>query len=58
VSEAWATGRFHVAFCEGQTVVLYRGPEPSVSCPAWDALLAGAAPPASAPAEAAGPPER
>jgi hypothetical protein len=31
--EVWATGRFHVAFCEGQTVVLYRGPEPSVPCP-------------------------
>src|SRR6185503_11880643 len=46
VTEDWATGRFHVAFCESQTVVLYRGPEPSVPCPSWDALLAGAAAPA------------
>lgn len=41
VQEIWATGRFHVAFCEGQTVVLYRGPEMSVPCPSWEALLAG-----------------
>src|SRR5262249_22319905 len=39
LQEVWATGRFHVAFCEGQTVVLFRGPEPSVACPAWTALL-------------------
>jgi uncharacterized membrane protein len=57
VQETWATGRFHVGFCEGQTVVLYRGPEPSVPCPSWDAFLSGAAA-ATAPAEAAGPPER
>jgi len=56
VAAVWATGRFHVAFCQGQTVVLYRGPEPSVPCPSWDALRAGAATPA--PAEAAAPPER
>jgi uncharacterized membrane protein len=48
VQEVWATGRFHVAFCQGETVVLYRGPEPSVPCPAWDALLAGTAPAAAA----------
>jgi uncharacterized membrane protein len=56
VSEVWATGRFHVAFCQGQTVVLFRGPEPSVPCPSWDALRAGTAT-AAAP-EAAAPPER
>jgi uncharacterized membrane protein len=56
VAAVWATGRFHVAFCQGQTVVLYRGPEPSVPCPSWDAFRAGAATPA--PAEAAAPPER
>jgi uncharacterized membrane protein len=59
VLEVWATGRFHVALCQGQTVVLYRGPEPSVPCPSWEALLTGAAGPATAPAaEAAAPPER
>ena len=25
----------------GETVVLYRGPEPSVPCPSWEALMAG-----------------
>jgi uncharacterized membrane protein len=55
VQEVWATGRFHVGFCEGQTVVLYRGPEPSVACPAWEAFLAGA-PPAASAEEAAPPP--
>jgi hypothetical protein len=56
VGEVWATGRFHVAFCQGQTVVLYRGPEPSVPCPSWDALGSGAATPAAI--ESAAPPER
>ena len=56
VGAVWATGRFHVAFCQGQTVALYRGPEPSVPCPSWDSLLAGTA--TAAPAEAAAPPER
>ncbi len=56
VAAVWATGRFHVAFCQGQTVVLFRGPEPSVPCPSWDALRAGAA--TEAPTEAAAPPER
>jgi len=56
VGTVWATGRFHVAFCEGQTVVLYRGPEPSVPCPSWEAFLAGTA--AAPPPEAAAPPER
>jgi uncharacterized membrane protein len=41
VQEIWATGRFHVAFCQGQTVVLYRGPEMSAPCPSWEALMAG-----------------
>ena len=59
VQEAWATGRFHVAFCEGQTVLLYRGPEPSLPCPPFQALVSGAGAPAEAPASAApGPPER
>lgn len=57
VQEAWATGRFHVGFCDGQTVVLYRGPEASVPCPSWDAFLSGAAA-GPAPAEGAAPPER
>jgi uncharacterized membrane protein len=56
VGAVWATGRFHVGFCQGQTVVLYRGPEPSVPCPPWDAFLGGSAP--AAPAEGAAPPER
>jgi uncharacterized membrane protein len=38
--QVWATGAFHVGFCEGQTVILYRGREPSIPCPSWDALLA------------------
>jgi uncharacterized membrane protein len=55
--ELWATGRFHVAFCQGQTVVLYRGPEPSVPCPSWQALVAGRAGRIDAAPEAAcGPP--
>ena len=41
VSEIWATDASTSAFCEGQTVVLYRGPEPSIPCPSWEALLAG-----------------
>jgi uncharacterized membrane protein len=56
VAAVWASGRFHVAFCQGQTVVLYRGPEPSVPCPSWDSFRAGTA--TTAPAEAAAPPER
>jgi len=56
VQELWATGRFHVAFCEGRTVVLYRGPEPSLTCPSWDALLAGTV--TLAGPEEAGPPPR
>jgi uncharacterized membrane protein len=40
----WATGQFHVAFCEGQTVVLARGAGDGVPCPAWDALMAAPLP--------------
>jgi hypothetical protein len=40
VQELWASGQFHVAFCQGQTVVLRRGSGESVPCPAWDALIA------------------
>jgi uncharacterized membrane protein len=39
VRDAWATGAFHVAFCEGQSIVLRRGAGASASCPAWDAFL-------------------
>jgi len=39
VRDIWATGAFHVGLCDGATVVLYRGGEASVPCPAWDALL-------------------
>jgi uncharacterized membrane protein len=35
-----ASGAFHVAFCEGQTVVLRRGAgSADVECPSWTALL-------------------
>jgi uncharacterized membrane protein len=33
------SGAFHVAFCEGQTVVLRRGTAPGVECPSWAALM-------------------
>lgn len=39
MQEVWNTGNFHVAFCEGQTVVLFRGPEPGIACPAWTEFL-------------------
>jgi len=58
LQDVWATGRFHVAFCRGQTVVLYRGPEPSLPCPPWEALIAGRPPGAGEPPAAAAPPER
>jgi uncharacterized membrane protein len=38
--QVWGTGLFHVGFCEGATVVLYRGGEPSAPCPSWEALIA------------------
>jgi uncharacterized membrane protein len=41
VREIVDTGLFHVAFCQGQTAVLYRGREPGVPCPALEQLLAG-----------------
>jgi uncharacterized membrane protein len=37
--ELWATARFHVGFCRGNTVVLVRGAGPDVRCPAWQALV-------------------
>jgi hypothetical protein len=40
VQDLWATGGFHVAFCQGKSVVLFRGAGDSVPCPAWDALIA------------------
>jgi hypothetical protein len=39
VQELWAGGGFHVAFCQGQTVVLRRGSGEGVPCPAWQALV-------------------
>jgi len=46
VQELWATGAYHVAFCEGQTVVLDRRPGEGVPCPAWQALMEAPLPPA------------
>ena len=40
LQDLWATGGFHVAFCRGQSVVLFRGAGESVPCLAWDALIA------------------
>jgi uncharacterized membrane protein len=37
--EVWATGRFHVAFCRDQAVVLRRGRAESVPCPPWARLV-------------------
>jgi predicted membrane protein DUF2079 len=36
-----ASGAFHVAFCQGNTVVLRRGSAPGIDCPSWPALLSG-----------------
>jgi uncharacterized membrane protein len=56
VQDLWATGGFHVAFCQGRTVVLFRGAAGSVPCPAWDALIADRREPAPEIAEPAPPP--
>jgi hypothetical protein len=40
VQDLWDTGGFHVAFCQGESVVLFRGAGDSVPCPAWTALIA------------------
>jgi hypothetical protein len=40
LQDLWATGGVRVAFCEGRSVVLFRGAGDSVPCPAWDALMA------------------
>jgi uncharacterized membrane protein len=37
--ELWSTGRFHVAFCREQTVVLRRGMAESAACPSWERLI-------------------
>jgi uncharacterized membrane protein len=34
-----ANGRFRVAFCEGNSVVLRRRPGPSLPCASWEALM-------------------
>jgi hypothetical protein len=34
-----ASGRFYVAFCEGNSVGLRRSPGTAVPCPSWDALM-------------------
>jgi uncharacterized membrane protein len=39
VRETWDTGLFHVGFCQGRTVVLYRGRQPGVECPVFADLL-------------------
>ncbi|HET8648375.1 MAG TPA: DUF2079 domain-containing protein, partial [Vicinamibacteria bacterium] len=44
VRDIWSTGRFEVAFCEGNTVVLKRGSVPGLHCPAFDAQLARVTP--------------
>ena len=36
-----ASGRFYVAFCEGDSVVLRRLPGTAVPCPSWEALMRG-----------------
>jgi hypothetical protein len=41
VQELAASGSFHVAFCQGNTVVLRRGSGPGEACPSLTALLAG-----------------
>lgn len=37
-----ASGAFHVAFCEGNSIVLRRGRDQPPPCPAWEAALADA----------------
>jgi len=34
-----ARGHYYVAFCEGDSVALRRGPGTAVPCPSWDALI-------------------
>ncbi|HEY3121262.1 MAG TPA: DUF2079 domain-containing protein, partial [Vicinamibacteria bacterium] len=46
VQQLWTTGAYHVAFCEGQTVVLDRRRGDGVPCPAWQALMESPLPPA------------
>jgi hypothetical protein len=42
--ELWQTGQFHVAFCQGEAVVLQRGAGAGVPCPQWEQLVATAPP--------------
>jgi uncharacterized membrane protein len=44
VSEIWKSGRFAVAFCAGQTVVLKRGVPPGLPCPPFEEQLARVTP--------------
>ena len=41
-------GHYYVAFCEGSSVVLRRGPGSEVPCPSWDGLMRSRPPPATA----------
>jgi uncharacterized membrane protein len=47
VRALWASGRFHVAFCRGETVVLGRGPGDGAACAAFERLVSS--PPPSSP---------
>jgi hypothetical protein len=49
LQDLWAAGGFHVAFCEGKSVVLFRGSAESVPCPSWEALIADRREPPAAP---------
>jgi len=40
VREILETRAFHVAFCQGRSVVLRRGPGSDVACPAWEEVVA------------------
>jgi hypothetical protein len=44
VRALWATGGFHVAFCQGQTVVLRRGPGGGPACAPWERLVSPSRP--------------
>jgi len=57
LQDLWAGGGFHVAFCRGRTVVLFRGGEGEpLPCPAWSALIADRRPAAPEAAEPGPPP--
>jgi uncharacterized membrane protein len=37
--DIWGTGRFHVAFCRDDALVLRRGGSESIPCPSWERLM-------------------